>query len=232
MDPEQVTAAVNSPEYRAALYAQQAYDATSEGLDRLHAELAAADGLALRGLMARIVAAEAERRFRKEQVACMPPYVPRKHPQRATYDAIAGGREELAQELGWAAAEVWAYGSLPEARLEALTDIVQRVRALDERHRGEDVDPFAHYIWPSPRTTAPWIGGRTIDADPGDVGVLRLLGVDATWDASSEHVMVSTPAAVANAWGYEVAAGPDRQSVRVVAAPAIARWTSNRADGR
>lgn len=228
--PEDAAEIVRSEAYLAALEDQLDGDSKTGGQRLLADAIERSDGPEVAGLRARLTAGRAARRFRKEQVAFMPPAVPAKDPRAVTRRSIGAQREHMARQLAWAAAQAEAWGVPSPTTLDALRMLDAKVRDLDVEMCGPEADAYAHYIWPGERDPrAPWAGTVTVDPDAGDVAVLLLLGADATW--SDGEVVLTSGAVAAEAWGYELEADETVAGRSyVVAAPAIARWHTTRKD--
>lgn len=216
--------AAESDEYRRALDAQQDYDSTPEGRRELEAALAAADAQARRPIRARIVSGAAARRFRREQAALMPAPLKRSDPRYEARRELAAARESIARALGYAAAEADAFSRPTPATMERLS--AANRAALDAAHRAEtDPSPHAHLEWPGPRAEAPWAAGPTKRAEPGDVAILLLLGVDARW--VDDALLVDGHTARAESWGYRLEPTGDRGHV-VTSRPDVAGHLAGR----
>ncbi|MCL3862939.1 hypothetical protein [Actinotalea sp. K2] len=213
-------AAASSPEYQRALEAQQDYDSTLEGQRLLTEALASAPEDGRASLVARLHSGKAAARFRREQAALMPPAVRRSEPTAGARRRLATERENLARLLGFAAAETGNFTKPTPRTISRLEETCARVLAADLEAQ-PDPDPFGHLRWPAPRPTAPWTGERTQPAHPGDVAVLILLGVDASWTGG--ELLVDGPNESGRAWGYEFTEVKNGGSV-VTGAPAIAAW--------
>ena len=206
MYTEQQLAAINSPEYRAALEAQQDYDSTPEGRRELEEQLAAsADAKERRSLRARIVSGTSARRFRREQADLMPPSVKRTDPTAAARRELANAREDVARSLGFAAAETDAFGRPTPATMQRLRHASDSALDADRRAQ-EHPEPYAHLTWPEARPgVAPWANGRRHPAEPGDAAIIELLGLNTEW-ADGQLLAVSGDPRPAEAWGYTLVA--------------------------
>lgn len=212
-----------SPEYRAALDAQQDYDSTREGQEALNTALATASTKEqARALRARQIAGINANRFRREQAAFMPPAIRRGQPGWREYAALADAREDLARAFAYAAAETAAWTKPSPATEDRLRELSQVV--IDaEKALGLDTQAYTvHTLHSAQQKPAPWLGATMNDATEGDVAVLRLLGVDATWRNREKKVVAVGDVTAAWKWGYTTQ--PLGADYQVVQAPVIDAW--------
>lgn len=203
--PQRRPSPAQSPEYKAALAAQIDFDSTQTGLDLLDQQLrATASPEYARGLLARKVAGEHARTFRREQVTMMPPVVRRGQPGYREYNTLAETRERLARDLACAAAETNAW-TKPSPATTA-----QVLARYDEALIAERAAGVATVLWRHPRLLgagsssdrAPWLG-KNFDrpVTVGDVMIVLALGMtDATWRDGKVYA-TGSPDGVFR-WGY------------------------------
>lgn len=223
-----------SPEYVAALNAQLDYDSTTEGQEAVEAALATCDQSEARGLTARLVSGRAARRFRSEQLALMPPSVRRNDPLYWQLDHLADARVDLARALATAAAETNEWGRPTPATTSRIVLCADAVLEAEQAIGGGEHCRPQHHPGPLRQKRdlrAPWAAEeKGLPIEPGDIGVLASLGVEAWWDGSAALVL-SGDVDAAERWGYRFDVGPDGSCVSV-SAPAIVRWFRGRVAAR
>ena len=223
--------AAQSPEYKAALAAQIDYDSTPEGQKVLTGKIEASnDPGELRGLIARKVAGEHARAFGREFWVFVPPMVKRGEPGYREYRALVNARDELIRTLACAAAEtnVWTKPSPSTAQqiFEKLEEVVEREKAA-----GHKPSSWRHpHLLAASSDRAPWLGTRTDrPVHVGDVAILTVLGMDASWQAGT-LVATGNPDAM-HRWGYSASLAADQKTWVVATAPDLLAW-QKKVDGR
>lgn len=204
--------------YQHALLTQLDYDSTRTGRDALHSQIeAATDPTDSRALHARLIAGEAAHVMRRHMLNVMPA-TPERGSEAYTswHRPLAAAREELAQHLALATAEIRAF-TRPSPQTAA------NLAALAER-AGRYAAAFGQCWWgpANGHGVAPWVAAPTRPAEARDAAVLWAMGVEATWDG--ERITAYGDLGPAWSYGYRTTRPGQDGAVTVVSVSDTQAW--------